>query len=92
MSKASRPLRRRKKTAPAAASPTLTVADFLRRRLMNPDRLHSEECASEGTAYCGCPPRSPAEFLHDMRAKQAAGQLVNPATAALLDRLERAVG
>jgi hypothetical protein len=34
--------------------------------------------------------RSHAEFLHDMRAKQAAGQLANRATAALLDRLERA--
>lgn len=34
-------------------------------------------------------PRSHAEFLHDMRAKQAAGLLANPATAALLDRLER---
>lgn len=33
-------------------------------------------------------PRSHAEFLLDMRAKQAAGRLVNPATAALLDRLE----
>jgi hypothetical protein len=33
--------------------------------------------------------RSHAEFLHDMRARQAAGQLSNPATAALLDRLER---
>lgn len=36
-------------------------------------------------------PRSHAEFLHDMRAKEAAGRLVNPATAALLDRLERAI-
>lgn len=36
-------------------------------------------------------PRSHAEFLHDMRAKQAAGRLANPATAALLDRLERAI-
>lgn len=36
-------------------------------------------------------PQSHAEFLADMRAKQAAGRLVNPATAALLDRLERAV-
>jgi hypothetical protein len=35
--------------------------------------------------------RSPAEFLHDMRAEQAAGQLANPATAALLDRLEGAI-
>lgn len=35
-------------------------------------------------------PRSHAEFLTDMRAKQAAGRLANPATAALLDRLERA--
>ena len=34
---------------------------------------------------------SDAEFLRDMRAKQAAGQLANPATAALLDRLERTV-
>jgi hypothetical protein len=36
-------------------------------------------------------PRSHAEYLADMRAKQAAGRLVNPATAALLDRLERAI-
>lgn len=36
-------------------------------------------------------PRSHAEFLHDTRTKQAAGQLANPATAALLDRLERAI-
>ena len=35
--------------------------------------------------------RSHAEFLADMRAKQAAGKLANPATAALLDRLERAI-
>jgi hypothetical protein len=35
-------------------------------------------------------PRSHAEFLADMRAKQATEQLANPATAALLDRLERA--
>lgn len=36
-------------------------------------------------------PRSHAEFLHDIRTKQAAGQLASPATAALLDRLERAI-
>ena len=36
-------------------------------------------------------PRSHAEYLADMRAKQAAGQLANPATAALLDRLENAI-
>ena len=36
-------------------------------------------------------PRSHAEFLCDMRTKQAGGQLANPATAALLDRLERAI-
>uniref|UniRef100_A0AB39U1Q9 Uncharacterized protein n=1 Tax=Mycolicibacterium phage Alyssa1 TaxID=3240801 RepID=A0AB39U1Q9_9CAUD len=36
-------------------------------------------------------PRSHAEFLADMRAKQSAGRLANPATAALLDRLERAI-
>lgn len=36
-------------------------------------------------------PRSQTEFLNDMRAKQAAERLVNPATAALLDRLERAI-
>ena len=36
-------------------------------------------------------PRSHAEYLLDMRAKQAAGQLVNPATAALLGRLERVI-
>lgn len=35
--------------------------------------------------------RSHAEFLAYMRAKQSAGQLTNPATAALLDRLERAI-
>jgi hypothetical protein len=35
--------------------------------------------------------RSPAEFLRDMRAKQAVGQLANPATAALLDRLGRTI-
>lgn len=35
--------------------------------------------------------RSHAEFLADMRAKQSAGRLANPATAALLDRLERAI-
>lgn len=32
-------------------------------------------------------PRSHAEFLRDMKA----GELANPATAALLDRLERAI-
>lgn len=36
-------------------------------------------------------PRSHAEYLAEMRAKQAAGRLANPATAALLDRLERAI-
>lgn len=36
-------------------------------------------------------PCSQAEFLNDMRAKQATGWLANPATAALLDRLERAI-
>lgn len=35
--------------------------------------------------------RSHAQFLSDMRAKQAAGQLISPATAALLNRLERAI-
>lgn len=36
-------------------------------------------------------PRSHADFLADMRAKQAAGRLANPVTAELLDRLERAI-
>lgn len=36
-------------------------------------------------------PRSHAEFLQHSRTKQAAGRLANPATAALLDRLERAI-
>lgn len=36
-------------------------------------------------------PRSHAEFLHDMRTKQSGGRLANPATAALLDRFERAI-
>lgn len=36
-------------------------------------------------------PRSHAEFLADMRAKQSAGLPANPATAALLDREERAI-
>lgn len=36
-------------------------------------------------------PRSHAEFLYDMRIQQSAGRLANPATAALLDRLERAI-
>jgi hypothetical protein len=36
-------------------------------------------------------PRSHAEFLRDMRSKQAAGKLVNPATAALIDRLEQVI-
>lgn len=35
--------------------------------------------------------RSHAEYLQDMRTKQAAGRLANPATTALLDRLERAI-
>jgi hypothetical protein len=35
--------------------------------------------------------RSHAQFLAEMRTKQGAGQLANPATAALLDRLERAI-
>jgi hypothetical protein len=35
-------------------------------------------------------PRSHAEFLSDMRAKQAAGKLASP-TAALLDPLERVI-
>lgn len=35
--------------------------------------------------------RSHAEYLRDMRAQQAAGQLTNPATAALLDRLSNAL-
>lgn len=34
-------------------------------------------------------PRTHAEFLAHMKDKQAAGLLANPATAALLDRLER---
>ena len=36
-------------------------------------------------------PRSHVEFLEEMRAKQSAGRLANTATAALLDRLERAI-
>lgn len=36
-------------------------------------------------------PPSHAEFLAGMRAKQVAGRLVNPATAVLLDRLERSI-
>lgn len=36
-------------------------------------------------------PRSHAQFLAEMRAKQQAGRLANPVTAALLDRLERAI-
>lgn len=36
-------------------------------------------------------PRSHAEFVLDVREKQAAGRLANPATAALLDRLERVI-
>jgi hypothetical protein len=36
-------------------------------------------------------PRPDSEFLRDMRAKQSFGQLINPATAALLDHLERAI-
>lgn len=37
-------------------------------------------------------PRSHAEYLQDMRAEQAAGQLINPTiTGPLLDRLERAI-
>ncbi len=35
--------------------------------------------------------RSHTEFLADIRATQAAGRLANSATAALLDRLERAI-
>lgn len=35
--------------------------------------------------------RPDAEFLAEMRAKQAAGRLANPATAALIDRLEGAL-
>ncbi len=35
-------------------------------------------------------PRSHAKFLQDLGSKQAAGRLANPATVALLDRLERA--
>ncbi|MCV7150678.1 hypothetical protein [Mycolicibacterium pyrenivorans] len=73
MSKAARKTRRRR-TAALKSSPGVTVAEFFRLRLTNPD------------------PRSHAEYLADMRAKQAAGPLSNPATAALLDRLERAVG
>jgi hypothetical protein len=35
--------------------------------------------------------RSHTEFLQAMREKQAAGRLANPATAALLDRLETVI-
>lgn len=35
--------------------------------------------------------RTPLQTLRDMRAKQSAGQLANPATAVLLDRLERSI-
>ena len=54
---------------------SVTVVDILKRRLTHTDT----------------DPRSDAEFLADMRAKQAAGQLANPATAALIDRLQRAI-
>jgi hypothetical protein len=72
MSKAARKTRRRRTAAPKS-SPGVSMAEFFRHRLMNPDS------------------RSHAEFLSDMRAKQAAGQLANPATAALLDHLERVI-
>jgi hypothetical protein len=39
----------------------------------------------------GNDPRSHAEFLRDMRTKQTARQLANPATAVLLDRLEEVI-
>lgn len=71
MSRAGRKTRRLRRQT-TALKPTLSTAEFLKNRLMNPD------------------PRSHAEFLADMRAEQSFGQLVNPATAALLDRLERA--
>jgi hypothetical protein len=72
MSKAGHKTKRRKRTTNKPKT-GLTVVDFLRRQVTNPD------------------PRSHAEYLADMRAKQAAGKLANPATAALLDRLERAI-
>ena len=35
--------------------------------------------------------RSHSRFLADMREKQAEGRLAHPATASLIDRLERAI-
>uniref|UniRef100_A0AB39U1N5 Uncharacterized protein n=8 Tax=unclassified Caudoviricetes TaxID=2788787 RepID=A0AB39U1N5_9CAUD len=67
--------KRRKNGSRAEKSTTASISDFLHRRLTKQDP----------------DPRSHAEFLADMRAKQAAGRLANPATAALLDRLERAI-
>lgn len=68
---------RKTKRHPRASAPAVDVGAVLL-QLMN-RRLGSPD------------PRSHAEFLAEMRAKQSAGRLVNPATAALLDRLERAI-
>lgn len=62
-----------------------------RRRGIRPDRgVTVERLRSLLTAHAA-DTRTNAEYLRDMKAKQAAGRLANPATAALLDRLERAI-
>lgn len=67
--------KRRKRPARSTGQPDTTFVDFLKLRMTTGPEA----------------PRSHAEFLAEMRAKQAAGQLANPATAALLDRLERVI-
>lgn len=83
MSRAGRKTRRIKRIT-AGPKPSMTVVDFLRRRLTDPDtRSHAE---------FGAVPEATRLYLAEMRAKQAAGQLVNPDTSGwLLDRLEKAI-
>lgn len=70
------PRRHRKAAAPGVDAGALFIQ-------MMKNRLN-------GLANPDSPPdtRSHAEFLRDMRTKQVEGKLANPATAALLDRLE----
>lgn len=77
--------RRRRSLAPAPVDVGAVFIRFIKNRLANRDQLTpSAELIGSG----GLPHRlSHAEFLADWRARP----LANPATAALLDRLERVI-
>jgi len=73
--------RRLKRARPAQTDFGTAFVQLLKSRLTEAAKADTDEYQPD--------PRSHAEFLRDMRAKQAAGKLANPATSALLDRLER---